>query len=226
MRACVGEWIEKNKGKHFCKCGCGQDMFEQKISREVFVTWHSRGIPDFVKTHSHRVIYPNERKFVICYQCKKSIIVWKSKFNRQRNFYCNAACMRAYRRSDEGRRKQAYWEGKGCDFPKEGRLKQSETMKKLIKTNAEVIKNLKNVNIENERRCSWGICKNYVYGKANYCHNHYPLTHEGKIHNRATSMLYYVAKKTPITKMPQDFVYLFIEYQKAKEVISGYSQSC
>ena len=67
----IAEWIKENQNKHFCKCGCGQDLFKQNLKKITFRKWHglSCGIPEFIHGHARQ----GQRKYIVCKICGKEV---------------------------------------------------------------------------------------------------------------------------------------------------------
>lgn len=43
----VKEWVKQEQGKHFCQCGCGQEIIIKDRHKQT-----NRGIPKFISGHN------------------------------------------------------------------------------------------------------------------------------------------------------------------------------
>jgi hypothetical protein len=56
VRVNLKDWVSGEQGKHVCQCGCGQII-------RIIKDHHARGIPQYVKGHSARVINGMKGRF-------------------------------------------------------------------------------------------------------------------------------------------------------------------
>lgn len=132
----VKEWIIKEQGRHFCKCGCGTEIIINKIH-------HSRGIPQYIRGHRMRAekrglhgwVEEQQGKHFCQCGCNEVIIISRIHHSKGIPKFINGHSWIGKNHSQESKDKQReskigknnVWFGK--QHSKETRIKLSDSLK-------------------------------------------------------------------------------------------------